>query len=187
MKRIATFGLMAAALGIGLAVLAQNPLRNPRVVEKLKLTSQQQSQLEDINFQHKSKMIDIRHDMQLKMLDMRHELAKDNPSEATLDKLADQMASIRARMMKERFAHMLAVKKVLTPEQWTMVKQHFMQRRGMKRGRFQRGPRDGGCRMGMGPGCSAGAMRGRGMGRGMGPGPGPGPVPPPDAPDAPQP
>ncbi len=184
MKRIATFGLMAAVLGIGLAALAQNPLRNPKVAEKLNLTAQQKSQLEDINFQHQTKMVDIRHDMQLKMLDMRHELSKDSPSEAALDKLADQMASIRANMMKERFAHMLAVKKVLTPEQWNMVKEHFMQRRGMKRGRFQRGPRDG-ARKGMGPGCNAGPMSGRGMG--PGPGPGPGAVPPPDVPDAPQP
>ncbi len=187
MKRIATFGLMAAVLGIGLAALAQSPLKNPRMAQKLNLTAQQKSQLKDVRFQHQAKMIDIRHDMQIKMLDLRRELSKDNPNEAALDRLADQMASIRARMMKERFAHMLAVKKVLTPEQWNMVKEHFMQRRGMKRGRFQRGPRDGKCPMGEGPGCGAGPMRGCGMGPGMGPGPGPGAVPPPDAPDAPQP
>ena len=179
MKRIAKFGLMAALLGMGLAVLAQGPLRNPKMVEKLGLTPQQQSQMKELKFQHQTRMIDIRHDMQLKMLDLKRELSKDNPSQTALDSLVDQITAIRAKMMKERFAHMLAVKKILTPEQWRMVKDHFMERRAMRRGKGHRGMRGGsGCK-GMGPGRG----QGRGFGRGQGPGPGPAP----DAPGNPQP
>ncbi len=179
MKRIAKFGLMAALLGMGLTVLAQSPLRNRKMVEKLGLTTQQQTQMKDLKFQHQTRMIDIRHDMQLKMLDLKRELSKDNPSQAALDSLVDQITAIRAKMMKERFAHMLAVKKILTPEQWNMVKDHFMERRGMRGDRMHRRMRDGkGC-MGMKPGM------GRGMGPGRGQGPGPGPAP--DAPGNPRP
>ncbi len=157
MKAKWTVIIAGGLLSVGLAVLAQGAFQRAKLADQLGLSPEQTQKLQDIRYANQKQMLDIRHDLAAKMLDYKHEMAKDNPDPQVLDRLADEAAALRARMMKARTHHLLEVKKILTPEQWSKAKALFQERMGERR-------RGGGRGM-------HGDRPGRGMGReGFGPG-----------------
>ena len=154
MKRIGTpsiaTGLLAAGLlAAGIAVLAQSPFRNPKVAQALNLTAEQQQKLEDLRYQHRKDLADLRRDMELKRLNLERELDKDAPDPAVVDRLLDEQTALRGRMNKARVHQIQDMKTILTPEQWSKVRDRMRERRadriGSRRGRgnLGRGERQG--------------------------------------------
>jgi len=166
-------GLAAA----GIAIFAGNPFKSPKVVEALKLTPEQQQKLEETSYQHQKEAANLRRDMQLKRLDLQRELDKENPDQAILDKLIDEQAALRAQAGKARVEQMLAVKKILTPEQWAKAKELRQERRaermGGRHGRNRGGEGGRGDGWGMGPEEGIGGPPGQSGSGGPGPGDGP--------------
>jgi Spy/CpxP family protein refolding chaperone len=158
--------LAAGIAAAGIAAYAAGPFGNPKVIQALNLTPEQQQKLQDMSYQNRKQALDIRHDMALKRLDMEREFDKDNPDAAVLDRLIDEQSALRAKAGKARVQNMLAMKKILTPEQWTKARVLFKEHRAERMGR--RGGGNGGSRGGRGQGFG-----GRDGGRGQdGPGPG---------------
>jgi Spy/CpxP family protein refolding chaperone len=160
---------MAIATGItalGLAALAAGPLMSPKVSQALNLTPEQQQKMEDLRYVHQKDMIKFREELSLKRLDLQREMQKDSPDRATVDRIADDLGALRTRMGRARVDHLLDVRKILTPEQWSKARElmqaHRAQRMGGRGGRSILGPRDG-----MGHG--AGSHRGQSLGQGPGP------------------
>ncbi|MGC8762741.1 MAG: Spy/CpxP family protein refolding chaperone [Acidobacteriota bacterium] len=140
----------ALVLAVALAAAARGPFKNPQALQDLGLTPEQSRKLSDLRYAHRSKMIEERAALEKKVLELKRELDKENPDEAAALRLADEVSSLRARMARERIAHQLEVRKILTPEQWAKVRDSYRGEWGEGRG------------------------RGRGAFRGQGPGPRPG-------------
>ncbi len=104
------------------AAPAQAPFTNPRVVQELGLTPQQQQQLQDLTFKQARENLDLRHEKAIKELALRQEMAKETPNEAAVNKAIDDLSLVKARQAKVRFRHMQDMRAVLTPEQWQKVK-----------------------------------------------------------------
>ncbi len=159
-KRTIAIALIVGMLALTAAVVARMPFKNPKVAEELGLTSDQQQRLETLHFQHRRGQMDLRHQKQMKVLEIEEEMAKDNPDPAVLDRLIEEAGAVQIRLKKAQVRNLLAVKEILTTEQWEKAKGRLMQKMG-KQGRRGRGG------------------RGRGEGRGMGRGPGGGEFSPP--------
>lgn len=142
------------ALALGLAAVAAGPFRTPETLRELGLSPEQSRALADLRYAHRAKMIEERAALEAKSLELRRELDKEKPDGTLVLRLVDDVSALRARMARERMAHQLEVRKVLTPEQWTKAKDLFLRERGARRGRGRGGLRGGGpgSRSGFGPG-----------------------------------
>jgi len=154
--------MAAAAAALTVGVLAAMPWKNPKVVEELKLTAQQQQQLEELSYKQQREKLDAKYLLDQKRLALRQEMDKDTPSEAAVNKAIDEMTVAQARMEKMRFAHMQAVRALLTPEQWSKMKARMTERMGERRERMRGG-------RGMGAGRGPGGPGGMAMGGPDGP------------------
>jgi len=165
MKTTWKIAIATGITALGLAALAAGPLMNPKFRQALNLTPEQQQKMEDLQYIHQKDMIKFREEVSLKRLDLQREMQKDSPDRATVDRLADDMGALRTRMGRARVDHLLDVRKILTPEQWSKARELMQARRaqrmGGRGGRSSLGPRDG-----MGHG--AGSPRGQGFGQGQG-------------------
>lgn len=153
--------IIAGIAAMGLVALAAGPFTNPRVRQALNLTPEQQQKMGDLRYQHQKDMIKLREEVSLKRLDLRHEMEKDSPDRATVDRLAEEMGALRVHMGRLKVDHLLDVRQVLTPEQWSKARELMQARRAQRKA--GRGGR-------LGPG--AGSGRGQGAGPGQSPGPG---------------
>jgi Spy/CpxP family protein refolding chaperone len=84
----------------------------------MNLTAEQQEKLKALHGEmqgtrkaHKDEIMTVRK----KIAD---ELLKDAPSTASLDSFAQELGALHAKMTKERYAHLLKVKQILTAEQF---------------------------------------------------------------------
>ncbi len=157
MKRTRWIGITVVVLAVTLTALAGDLLHNPRMVQKLGLTKEQTAKLEDLNYKNRALMINLRADAQLKRLDIKREMSNDNPNEAALDKLVDDMTAIRGKMAKAKIDHLLAVRRILTPEQWTELRELMVSMKGREHSRWGRMGCSRRYRRGMGPGAMNGA------------------------------
>lgn len=124
------------------------------MLEKLKLTDQQQEKLQDLMIQHQKDMVPKQADLKLAKLGLKEIMMKSDINEnAALDQM-DKISAIKAKIAKLRLQHKLATRKILTADQL----KEFKQMHGMM----------GFGRHGRGPGRMGGPMMGRGMGPGMG-------------------
>ena len=129
----------------------------------LDLDADQQLKMEKLSLEKRLATIDLRAEQRKLRLAMNEDLLKDAPDKNALEKYAKSIAANHEKMQMNRIAHMLDVKKILTPEQWKMFVDRHYERKGMRgehrckdRGgmRGERGcreghmerPRDGSCR-----------------------------------------
>ena len=165
MKRTVSILITATLLAGGIAVLAAGPFSNPKVVKALNLSPEQQQRLEGLRYQQRKEAVDLRRDMELKRLDIERELDKDTPDTAAVDRLLDEQGVLRTKMGKAKIHQMLEMKKILTPEQWSKVKDRMQERRAERmENRRGRGGLGRGGRQGMAPG-GPGGRGGQGFGR----------------------
>ena len=168
MKKVWIVALAATMAAAGLAIWAGSPFQNPKVVQALGLTPEQQQKLDDMRYQYRKEAVNHRRDMQLNRLDLERELDKENPDVKVVDRLMDQQGALRNQMGKARVHHLLDAKKVLTPEQWAKARQYMQAMRA--RNRSQRRGGDGFDGMGrQGRGFSGGGPAGHPSRPGSGP------------------
>lgn len=140
MKRILVFGLLALMVSQSLAFFGPPPdaprgrdKMFERITRELKLTEEQKAQI-------KAEMEKDRKDMEknqaeVKKLaeEMKAELEKDAPDRARIHDLIKKLADKRAEMEIRRMDNLLAMRKLLTPEQREKFKE--MARPKQKSGR----------------------------------------------------
>jgi len=114
---------------------------NPQLVEKLGVTQDQIKKIDDIFQQHRLHLIDLNANLQKAEAVMEPLMAADQPDEAKIVAQIDRVAQARAELEKANARMLLAIRQVLTPEQWKKLEQ--------EQPRQGRGP--GGGRAGMPP------------------------------------
>jgi Spy/CpxP family protein refolding chaperone len=124
-----------------------------RLAESLGLTDQQKAQIEKLRADQQRAAIKRRADTQLAKLELGELLKAQTVDEKAVALRVKELTDLHGAAIKARVDHLLAMKKILTPEQQEKMKQMHANRPGA------------------GPGMGRRMMRGRRPG---GPGPGPG-------------
>jgi Spy/CpxP family protein refolding chaperone len=173
MSRTRNLILLAASIAALVLVFSlvyadtpERPFKGMR--DDLGLTDAQVKQMQEIQYDFAKTGIGLRADMKEARLALQHELTQPNVDQKEVDKLVDQVAQAQKMLLKHRIDRRLAMKNVLTPEQWDKFQQ---MRGGMMMGE-RMGERTGhrmGKKMGEGRGCWQRGAKGFGP-HGDGPG-----------------
>jgi len=95
---------------------------NPDVVSKLGLSDSQVTQLNQVFYDHKMKLIDYGADMEKQDMRLQNLLDADQPNEAQVGSQVDQVLAARSKIEREYTMMNLALRKVLTVDQWKQLK-----------------------------------------------------------------
>jgi Spy/CpxP family protein refolding chaperone len=148
--------MLAAGLLLFSLVYADSPDR-PRkgLSDDLELTEAQMKEMREIEYDFTKTGIGLRADLREVRLELQHQLAQQNVDKKEIEKLVDRVAQAHKLVLKHQIDRKLAIKAVLTPEQF----EKFLQRRGGKAmermgrgGKFRRHESSGLGRRGDGPG-----------------------------------
>lgn len=113
--------------------------KNPELAQKIGLSDQQTQQLDKISYDSQLKMIDLRATLEKEQLMLGQMLQADHPNENEVLGQVDKVSQARAAIERARVQRMLAIRNVLTVEQWQKLKAARMQFHrgfGMGAGRF---------------------------------------------------
>jgi Spy/CpxP family protein refolding chaperone len=161
LKKVILIAIAVAAMLAATLAFAQ-PGSPGRMADKLKLTDQQQEQLDNLRLQLQKDLVQKQADLKLARLDLKEIMMKTPIDEKAALKKQDQISSIRADIAKAKLQHIIAASKVLTADQlaqWKKMRRGMGERRGHGRrggtGRGMMGP-------GMGP-MNGGMMWHEGM------------------------
>jgi Spy/CpxP family protein refolding chaperone len=89
---------------------------NPMVIKELGLTDKQTEQIDGLSLNHRKAVIKLEADLKIAEIEFR-DMMEGNPSEADVRKKAKALSQLKEKLQDLRLDHMLAVRKVLTPEQ----------------------------------------------------------------------
>ncbi len=89
---------------------------NPMVVKELDISEKQAEQIDQLSLSHRKNIIKLKADLEIAELEFR-DLMEGDPSEADVRKKAKAISQLREKLQDLRIDHMLAVRKVLTPDQ----------------------------------------------------------------------
>jgi Spy/CpxP family protein refolding chaperone len=124
---------------------------NERLIEHVGLSEEQQAQIRDIVYEHARRMIDLKATVEKAGLDLRASVDQKEFDPAPVRDAHARFQTARQKLESERFEMLLAVRQVLTYEQWQKIeglKQRVQQNRGDQRRppgqRYQPGQRPGG-------------------------------------------
>jgi Spy/CpxP family protein refolding chaperone len=96
--------------------------KSSEIAQKLQLGDQQIKQLDDIFYEHRLKLIDYQADLEKQDLELQTLLDQDSPSEGSVGSQVDQELSARSKLEREYTMMNLALRKVLSVEQWRQLK-----------------------------------------------------------------
>jgi len=96
---------------------------NPQLVEKLGITQDQIKKFDDIFQQHRLHLIDLNANLQKAEAVMEPLMSADQPDEAKVIAQIDRVAQARAELEKANARMLLAVRQVLTPDQWKKLQE----------------------------------------------------------------
>ncbi|HZI51853.1 MAG TPA: Spy/CpxP family protein refolding chaperone [Terriglobia bacterium] len=95
--------------------------RNPALIAKLSLTSDQQKRMEDVFQQSRIPLIDTKAILDKEEAILEPMLAADRLDEIKVAAQIDRVANARAELEKANAKMLLGIRQVLTPEQWTTL------------------------------------------------------------------
>lgn len=150
--RFQRFVLLLFVLFIG-AAFAQPPHRGgygnrgkgdgSRMAQELGLSQEQQEQLKEIRQKHRAEKPDNRSEVKALRRQIAEELKKSSPSKSKIKTLADKIGALHSANAVRMAEHMLEVKAVLTPEQFSKMLELKEQRKAHKQG-ARKGHKGGG-------------------------------------------
>ena len=148
-------GAVVVLVGLGVTTLvsAQPGPRNfsfwksEKMVEKLSLTEEQVAKLENIDYNFQKASIDVNARLKSAQLSLDHFLSGEKIRKQKLEGLVDELAQARGEQTKLLLEKKIAIRRVLSLEQWQKVEQgrerlrHRMmnRRKGDNQGRHHRG------------------------------------------------
>jgi len=137
---------------------AEHPRRDRgEMSEELGLTEEQMESMRDVQYNFRKAQIGLRAELKTARLELRHLMMEENPNQGQISKLVDKIADTQKELLKQRIDKKLAMKEILTAEQFKkfmrMKGEHRKGRMGMGEGRDDRPHRPRGFRShGEGPG-----------------------------------
>jgi hypothetical protein len=105
--------------------------QNSELAQKLKLSDQQIRELNKAFFEHRMKLIDYQAELQKQDLKLQDLLDEDDPKENQVGAQVDRTLAARANLEREFTMMNLALRKVLTIDQWKQLKAIKSERRGL--------------------------------------------------------
>lgn len=147
--------MLAAVIGVSVlgagVLLAQEPRRADRrsdratMLAEAGLTDEQVTQIRKIHTEARNAAIQRRADMQLARIELRELMAADTLDEPRIAAKVKAISDLQARAFKERSDSLIAVRKLVSAEQFQKLQQARREHRGRRgRGEHRRGPRGGG-------------------------------------------
>lgn len=116
--------------------------RKPDIVQTLNLTTDQQKRMDDIVQQNRIQLIDLKANLEKQQVIMEPLLAANPPDTKKVLEQIDNTAQARADLEKSNAKMLLALRGVLTADQWTKLQDIERERRpGDFRMRVPRGPK----------------------------------------------
>jgi protein CpxP len=103
---------------------------NPEVAKDLNLGADQKQKMDDIFQQNRVKLIDLHASLQKEEATLDPLISADAPDETKVLAQIDKVAQARAELEKANARMLLAVRQVLTADQWTKLKASRAQRMG---------------------------------------------------------
>jgi len=126
---------------------------NQRLVDYVGITAEQQATIGDLVYEHARRMIDLKADVEKAGLDLANVVSTEEFDEPAVRSSYGAFQAARHKLENERFEMLVAVRKVLTAEQWQKMqdlRKRIQQNRGQQRRPGQR-PQGGQRPMGEGP------------------------------------
>ena len=120
------FAVLAAVAPLAAQQLDVPPGRwwaEPQVVELLDLSAEQQETIRDLVYDHARRMIDLKADVERAGLDLAGSVKRDDFDPAAVRKAHAAFQSARSKLENERFEMLLAVRGVLSAEQWNAIQE----------------------------------------------------------------
>jgi Spy/CpxP family protein refolding chaperone len=146
-------GLLAAPLVMGLAHTAgaressprgrggRDFWRNEQVVEKLALTPEQVEKLETTGADFQSQNRELSERWQESRQEMREAMGAEELSTEEVDRLGEVLAGLAAERSRVKTSQVLAIRQILTAEQWDELQTGRRRRGEMMMRRMRGGPR----------------------------------------------
>ena len=140
-----TVALLILLLTPGLAVAQMPPgpphppdlgkwWKNSEIVRELQLSEPQSNQIEQTFLEHRLKLIDLRAELETQEARLQPLIEADQPDEAKVSAQIDQVLAARGRLEKANAMMMLAIRRVLSVEQWKKLQTIQQQRERMHPG-----------------------------------------------------
>ncbi|KPL01277.1 MAG: hypothetical protein AMJ91_00520 [candidate division Zixibacteria bacterium SM23_73_3] len=108
------------------------------MADELGLTDGQVENIREIQYNFKKTEIGLRAELKTSRLELRHLMMKENPSQKEIGRLVDRIAEAQKKVLKQNVDRKLALKEILTPEQF----EKFIQmKRERGKGKMGRGPK----------------------------------------------
>ncbi|MFH1441519.1 MAG: Spy/CpxP family protein refolding chaperone [Candidatus Omnitrophota bacterium] len=111
--------------------------RKGRIFEKLNLTPEQQKSLEGNRKIQREKMKELRAAMKEKQEQLQQALREPSADKASVEPIVNEIKTLQAQSLEYRIDGILAVKQILTPEQYAQFQQMVGKYKEGRKGRFQ--------------------------------------------------
>ena len=96
---------------------------NPRIVEQLKLTDDQQKAMDQIFYDHRTRLIDLHASLEKAELAMQQLMKADQPDQKAMEAQIEKVVAARGDMERANSRFLLAVRLKLTPDQWKQLRE----------------------------------------------------------------
>jgi Spy/CpxP family protein refolding chaperone len=114
--------------------------KNPDIIQKLTISSDQQKRMDDIFQQSRIQLIDLKAAVEKQEVLLEPMLAANPPDTNKILAQIDKTAQARAELEKANAKMLLGIRTVLTPDQWTKLQAEERGNRRMMRGGRSIGP-----------------------------------------------
>lgn len=95
--------------------------KNSEIVKQLGLTEEQTEKIEYTFFNHRMQLIDLRAAMQKEEMRLEPLMQAEQPDEAEVSAQIDRVLAARGKLEKANAMMMLAIRRILTVDQWKML------------------------------------------------------------------
>ncbi len=110
--------------------------KNSEIAKELQLSDQQVKQIEQTFFDYRLKLIDLRADVERNEAKLQPLIEADRPDEQQVSAQIDATLAARAKLEKTSTLMMLAIRRVLSVEQWKKLQEIQQKREGPFHMRF---------------------------------------------------
>jgi Spy/CpxP family protein refolding chaperone len=97
--------------------------RNPDMVQKLALNTDQVKRIEDVFQQHRLKLVDLDATLEKEEITLEPLMSAETPDETKTLAQIDKVAQARAELEKANARFLFAIRRVLTPDQWKKLQE----------------------------------------------------------------
>lgn len=142
--------IVAVLISINTSIFAQNGKNmqmwnNKTICNIPNLTQEQQTKIEKLKTAHMQEMLNFRTQLAEKKAHENTLMTAKTVDIKAVDKVIDEMSSIKTKMQKSNVKHHNDIRNLLTDEQKVFFDNHYIQRKrhGMGQGRHGKGMRNG--------------------------------------------